>query len=121
MVARRILIVDDNVSLRVLLRTYLGDAGYDTVEAGDGETAISLALSERIDLVLLDVMLPKRSGIEVLREIRARRDMPVVLMSSLSEPELVDLASDADAYVRKPFRPGDVAKCVTAVLAEGAA
>jgi DNA-binding response OmpR family regulator len=58
MATRRILIVDDNEPLRALLRTYLVDAGYETVEASDGEAAIRLALFEQLDLVLLDVILP---------------------------------------------------------------
>ena len=70
-----------------------------------------------LDLVLLDVILPGRSGIYVLREIRLRRDIPVVLMSTLGELEQIDLADDADGYIRKPFRPKDVAEHVTAVLA----
>ena len=114
---RSILIVDANAALRRLLTVYLMETGFATFQAPDGDSAIRLALTERVDLILLEAMLPGRSGIFVLREIRSRRALPVILMSTLSETELRELASDADDYLHKPYRPKDVVASVKTILA----
>ena len=103
---KHILIVEDEPDIQELLRAYLRDAGYSTAVAGDGASALALFQSGSFDLVLLDVMLPGKDGISIIRELRQNRNsMPVLMLSARSDTDnlVLGLESGADYYLTKPF------------------
>jgi len=117
--AERVLIVDDEPGLVEILRAYLSDEGFEILEAGDGIAAVETALNERPDLMLLDLNLPRLSGVEAFRRIRAAGcDVPVIMVTSrVSEVDrVVGLELGADDYITKPFSPREVVARVKAVL-----
>ncbi|MEO8035841.1 MAG: response regulator, partial [Acidobacteriota bacterium] len=101
----RILIVEDEAGLRQGLEINLRHENYETVTAPDGEEAIRLFHSESPDLVLLDLMLPKKSGFEVLDHIRKLSKVPVILLTARGQEtdKVRGLRGGADDYVTKPF------------------
>jgi two-component system alkaline phosphatase synthesis response regulator PhoP len=116
---RRILVVEDDRTLRQTLSFNLTREGYDVTTAGDGETALEAARNQRLDLVLLDVMLPGMSGVEVLRVLR--RDgigTPVIMVSAKGDEidRVVGLQVGADDYVTKPFSRPELLARIEAVL-----
>jgi CheY-like chemotaxis protein len=113
-----VLVCDDDANLRELVRAALGDE-YRYVEAADGGEALEAVQSLRPDLVVLDVMLPVRNGLEVLAEIRADeavRETPVVVITAWSHAEVDAESAGADAFVSKPFDPDDLAEAVAELL-----
>jgi two-component system response regulator ResD len=112
----RILVVDDEPNIRGVVEQYLRREGFETLSAADGEEAVARA--EDADLVILDLMLPKLDGIEVCRQIRARRNVPVIMLTAKSEEidKLIGLGVGADDYVTKPFSPRELVARVQAVL-----
>ena len=113
-----ILVCDDDPSLRELVRAVLGPR-YRFVEAADGAEALSLAREDRPDLIVLDVMLPGRSGIEVLEELRSDVDLttiPVVVITAWSHAELEAQVAGADRFVSKPFDPDELSSAVEELL-----
>lgn len=112
--------VDDEETIAEVVARYLERAGYATSVAHDGERAIELAGRSRPDLVVLDVMLPRIDGIEVLRRLRADRTDPpaVILLTARGEESdrIAGLQLGADDYVVKPFSPGELVARVDAVL-----
>ena len=119
---RRILVVEDEVDIASVLVDYLRHAGYETALAADGETALQRMLSDPPDLTLLDIMLPRRDGISVLREVRARNSHPVIMLTARVEEvdRLLGLELGADDYICKPFSPREVVARVGAVLRRSA-
>ncbi|HTR90968.1 MAG TPA: response regulator transcription factor [Trebonia sp.] len=115
---RRVLVVDDEPHIRTVLRGYLEAAGFAVSEAGDGGAAVHQVRRDPPDLVLLDVMLPGRDGLEVLREVRTFSDVYVILVTARTEEidKLLGLGVGADDYITKPFSPREVAARVKAVL-----
>jgi DNA-binding response OmpR family regulator len=113
-----VLVVDDEPIVRDVVVRYLRDAGYRTLEAADGERAQTLVERERPALVVLDVMLPGVDGLELCRWIRARSDLPVILLTARGEEadRIVGLELGADDYVTKPFSPRELATRVATVL-----
>jgi CheY-like chemotaxis protein len=113
-----ILVCDDDPSLRELVRAVLGTR-YDFVEAADGTEALQLARELRPDLIVLDVMLPGLSGIEVLEAIRgdeALRELKVVVITAWSHAEIDAQVAGADAFVSKPFDPDELSGAVERLL-----
>lgn len=102
-----ILIVEDENRMRRLIGDYLKREGYHVVEAGDGSEAIETFKDEEIDLVILDIMLPKYDGWTVCREIRKLSKIPIVMLTARSEEsdELFGFELGADEYITKPFSP----------------
>jgi DNA-binding response OmpR family regulator len=96
--------------------------GYDVLEAGDGQMALQLVAKEQPDLVLLDVMLPARNGLDVLGDLRRTSDVPVILVSALAEEDdrVRGLKLGADDYVTKPFSPAELSARVESVLRRSA-
>ena len=114
-----ILVGDDDPSLRELIRAVLGP-GYRFVEAADGREVLVVARDIRPDLIVLDVMLPGLSGIEVLDELRADSelsDTPVVVITAWSHAEVEAWTAGADRFVSKPFDPDDLSTAVEELLA----
>lgn len=101
-----ILVVDDEDRIRLLLRDFLVKAGYLVLEASDGESALDIFFNtENINLILLDVMLPKLNGWDVLREIREYSKVPVIMLTALGDEkdELKGFDLGVDEYISKPF------------------
>ena len=120
--ATRVLVVDDEPTVRQVVVGYLRRDGHDVSEAHDGSTALDLLESERFDLVVLDMMLPGVNGLDILRRIRANGDMPVIMLTARSEESdrVAGLELGADDYVVKPFSPRELAARVNGVLRRAA-
>ncbi|MBT5751781.1 MAG: phosphate regulon transcriptional regulator PhoB [Rhodospirillaceae bacterium] len=117
----RILIVEDEEALRPMLRYNFEEEGFDVTEAADGEEAKTLIAEEKPDLVILDWMLPKLSGIELCRQLRRDPDtksLPIIMLTARSEEadRLRGLNTGADDFVTKPFSPAELVARVHAVL-----
>jgi DNA-binding response OmpR family regulator len=114
-----VMVVDDDVTVREVVVTYLRAAGYDVREASDGESALAALREARADLVVLDLMLPGIDGLEVCGRLRAKGDdVPVIMLTALgSEADrVVGLERGADDYVTKPFSPRELVLRVESVL-----
>jgi DNA-binding response OmpR family regulator len=118
----RVLVVDDDRTVREVVVSYLRAHRHDVVEAGDGESALRAMAASPADLVVLDLMLPGIDGIEVCRRLRALRDVPVVMLTALGEEtdRVLGLEVGADDYVTKPFSPRELALRVDSVLRRSA-
>ena len=117
----RILVVDDEPSIRLICRVNLDASGLEVLEAEDGETALSIARSEQPDLILLDVMLPGIDGWEVaeeLSEMPETREIPIVFVTarSTAPDELRSHEVGGVAYIAKPFDPRQLSETVTRVV-----
>lgn len=115
----RILIAEDEPSIALALEDDLNREGYATEVARDGDTAIERGATGSFDLLLLDIMLPKRDGFEVCRELRRRRiDMPIVMLTARTQEaeKVLGLESGADDYVTKPYSPRELRARVKAHL-----
>src|SRR5690625_5097673 len=101
----KILVVDDEQPIADILKFNLEKEGYEVIVAYDGEEAIELALKEEPDLILLDIMLPKKDGNEVCREIRKTHQMPIIMLTAKDSEidKVLGLELGADDYVTKPF------------------
>lgn len=114
-----IAIVDDEVKIRRMVKTFLENEGFQTIEADDGLAAIHLAENQEVDLLLLDVMMPQMDGLQALREIRMmQKKMPVIMLTAKSEEidKLLGLEMGADDYITKPFSMRELAARIRAVL-----
>jgi DNA-binding response OmpR family regulator len=113
-----VLVVDDEPTVRDIVGQYLTRDGFRVVTAGDGREVMELVELESPDLVVLDIMLPGIGGLELCRSIRARRAIPVILLTARGEEtdRIVGLELGADDYVTKPFSPRELAARVRAVL-----
>lgn len=102
-----ILIADDEKEIRELLRLYLENAGYQVVEAEDGQQALDALHREHIDLCILDIMMPKIDGYHVLKELRKDNNIPVMILSAkdADSEKILGLNLGADDYMAKPFNP----------------
>jgi len=116
--ARKILVVDDEVRIVRLVRTYLEGAGFEVAVAYDGRGALQAFRNERPDLVVLDLMLPEIDGLDVARAIRREGETPIIMLTARAEEtdRLVGLELGADDYVVKPFSPRELTARVRAVL-----
>ena len=114
----RILIVEDDREIAMLERDYLEIEGFETVLISDGEEAVSAALGERYDLLLLDLMLPGCDGYEICRRIRAKVDVPILMVTARTESvdKIRGLGLGADDYIAKPFDPAELVARVKAHL-----
>lgn len=115
----KVLVVDDEPALVTLTTYNLEQAGYSVVTANDGQNILQTIQTEKIDLVLLDVMLPHKSGIELLREIRTEKlTLPVILLTALDAEvdKIVGLEMGADDYITKPFSPRELLARIKAVM-----
>lgn len=119
----KVLVVDDNQDVRDLVVHILNADGFHVYSATDGENALAILNSNQVDLVLLDVMMPGKSGLEVLQEIRSGsnkkiREIPVMMITAKSSTDDIDqaLALGANSYVVKPFRGTTIREKVRSIL-----
>lgn len=116
---KRILIVDDELKIREMVRSYLLNEGYEVLEAENGYEVINKLKEDNIELILLDLMMPGMDGFETLKEIRAvYKKMPVIMLTAKAEEvdKLVGLEMGADDYITKPFSLRELAARMKAVL-----
>lgn len=119
--AKRVLIVDDEASLRALVRVNLEVDGLNVSEAVDGVEAMNMLKESKPDLILLDIMMPGKDGIEVLEELAADEDLrviPVILLTAKGEQEDLErgAALGARGHITKPFDPEQMVRTVKAAL-----
>ena len=115
----KVLVVDDEERMRKLISDFLKIKGYETVEAGDGEEAIDVFFADKeIALIILDVMMPKMDGWEVLKTVRKHSKVPVIMLTARTEEtdELKGFEYGADEYISKPFSPKILVARVEAIL-----
>src|SRR3954464_14859913 len=114
----RVLVVDDDTALAEMLGIVLRGEGFDPVFCADGDKALGVFRESRPDLVLLDLMLPGRDGIDVCRQIRAESGTPIVMLTAKTDTidVVVGLESGADDYVVKPFKPKELVARIRARL-----
>jgi DNA-binding response OmpR family regulator len=121
-----VLVADDEPHLLRLVKFRLEREGYNVLTAADGETALNVAREQLPDLCVLDVMMPKRSGFDVLRELRSDdrcRDMKVIMLTARAQDRDVDagFSLGADDYITKPFSPQELRVRIGAHLTKRAA
>jgi len=116
--AKKILVVDDKLELRTLLKSYLTQEGFDVVTANDGQEALYVARHEKPNLIILDLMMPEMGGYEFMRHYNREADTPVVILTAKIEvnDKVLGLELGADDYVTKPFSPRELTARVRAVL-----
>ena len=114
----RIMIADDHPQIVSILKAYAIKEGYDVVVAQDGEEALELFKQEDIDLILLDIMMPKVDGYEVCREIRKTSNVPIIMVTARGEDfeKIMGLDIGADDYIIKPFSAAEVMARIRAIL-----
>ncbi len=115
----KILVVDDEVRMRKLVKDFLTKRGFVVIEASDGEEAIDLFVKDKeIALVILDVMMPKMDGWEACKEIREMSDVPIIMLTAKSDErdELLGFDLGVDEYITKPFSPKILMARVEAIL-----
>ena len=115
----KILVVDDEARMRKLVKDFLSIKGYQVLEAGDGEEAVDLFFQQKdIALILLDVMMPKMDGWEVVKTIRKYSQVPIIMLTAKSDErdELLGFELGVDEYISKPFSPKILVARVEAIL-----
>lgn len=116
--APTVLVIDDDAELCALLSRYLEGHGLAVVTAGDGVTGVQRAVAEGVDVVVLDVMLPRLNGFDALQALRRQSLVPVVMLTARATPDdrIRGLDDGADDYLAKPFAPGELLARIRAVL-----
>jgi len=119
----RILVVDDEIYIVHILDFSLGMEGYDVVTALDGEQALEKARTEKPDLIVLDIMMPKLDGYETCKRLKAdpeTKDVPVILLSAKGRnvDQKVGFEVGADDYITKPFSPRKLVERINAILGQ---
>ncbi len=118
MAAQKIMICDDQIMIHETLGIYLENEGFEYISAMDGEEALQKYVSERPDLIILDIMMPKLSGTEVCRRLREKSRVPIIMLTAKGEEidRILGLELGADDYIVKPFSAREVVARVKAVL-----
>lgn len=120
----RILVIDDNPELRVILRTHLENHGHTVLSAADGDAGLTVLATETVDIVLTDILMPHRDGVEVLRTVKKRWPaLPVIAISGggwIGAEELLGMAErlGADQVLSKPVRRDDLLRAVDTALVD---
>lgn len=116
--AGRVLIIEDDAKIRMLLKEYLEGNGFEVITLADGNNALDFINAESPDIVILDIMLPGKNGLEVLKEIRQKNSIPVVMLTAKGEDadRIVGLELGADDYLPKPFNPRELLARMRAVM-----
>lgn len=116
--APTILVVDDDKVIAKLLEFYLVNEGYNVYKSYDGQEALKVIAQQSIDLLILDVMMPKLDGLEVCRQIRINKSTPILMLSAKVEDmdKIIGLTTGADDYMEKPFNPLELVARVKALI-----
>jgi DNA-binding response OmpR family regulator len=114
----KVLVVDDEMRIVSGVRKYFEQAGFDVLAAYDGPAGLSLARTEKPDLVVLDLMMPGMDGLDVCRELRRESNVPIIMLTARVEEtdKLIGLELGADDYITKPFSPRELVARARAVL-----
>ena len=118
---KKVLIVDDEEFVRQLIQIKLKFCGIDTVEAANGVEAIEKAISEKPDMILLDIMMPKMNGFEACQRLKANKEtahIPIVMLTARGDPSAKERGENAGAldYLTKPFSPQKLAERIIEIL-----
>jgi len=115
---KKVLIVEDNIRVAKLIQSYLEKEGYVTFLAYDGAKAMREFRNNQLDLLILDIMLPEKSGLEIAKEVRKTSTVPIIMITAKSEEEdkLKGLSIGADDYIVKPFSPKEMVARVNAIF-----
>ncbi len=118
LVHERVLLIEDDIRLAGMLTEYLGKAGFYVVHAEDGARGLALHDREAVDVVILDLMLPDSDGLEICRQMRARSNTPILMLTARGDPvdRVVGLELGADDYLPKPFDPRELLARLRAIL-----
>mgnify|MGYP000608814046 CR=1 FL=1 len=114
----KIMVVDDEMHIRELVRFYLDKAGFDTIEAANAEEALDIVENQYIDLAVVDIMMPGMDGFELVEQMRQYREFPVIMLTakSQSKDKLRGFSLGIDDYVTKPFDPVELMARVKTIL-----
>lgn len=114
----KILVVDDEKDIRDLLEIYLRNDGYDVIKASGGAEALDIVSNEKVDLVILDIMMPGIDGMEVCKAVRKKLNIPIMMLSAKSEnmDKIQGILTGADDYMVKPFDPLELTVRIKALL-----
>jgi DNA-binding response OmpR family regulator len=115
---KKVLLIDDDDELTTLLQDYLTEEGYAVITDTDGRAAIAAAAGNKVDIIVLDIMMPGMNGVEVLRRIRKLSQVPVLMLTARGDDvdRISGLDLGADDYVPKPCSPGELAARLRAIL-----
>ncbi|MFZ5642327.1 MAG: response regulator [Bacillota bacterium] len=118
MAGEKILVVDDEATIRELISFHLDKNNFQTITAKDGQSAFEIVRTHKPDLIILDVLLPGLDGIEICRKLRKDNDVPIIFLSSMNEPSdiVLGLGVGGDDYIIKPFNPKELIARVKANL-----
>ena len=111
-----ILVCDDDKEIVKAIAIYLAKEGYNVFKAYDGNECLEILQKNKVQLVILDIMMPKKDGIETINEIRKKYSIPVIMLSAKSEDKIKGLDMGADDYVTKPFNPQELIARVNSLL-----
>ena len=114
----KILIVEDEADIREGISEYLSETGYEVIEAEDGEEAVKVFNEKNIDLIILDIMIPKLNGFGVLNKVRESSSIPVIMLTAMSDnyTQIMSFNEQADDYITKPFSVVILHKRIEAIL-----
>lgn len=115
---QNILVIDDDKNIREVVKLYLRKEGYEVTEAADGAIGVDLFFGKQYDLVILDIMMPVQDGIETIKQIRVKSNVPVIMLTAKGETfdKVLALELGADDYIVKPFDPKELVARVKAVI-----
>jgi len=118
---KKVIIIDDDIKLQELLKEYLKDYNYDIVSLLKGDDAVKVITDSRPDIIILDIMLPGKDGMEILKDIRKVSGVPVIMLTAKGEvtDKIVGLELGADDYLSKPFNPRELLARMKAILRRG--
>src|ERR1700752_573699 len=121
LVDERILLIEDDSRLAEMIGEDLGKAGFQVIHAENGARGLALHGREPVDVVILDLMLPDGDGLDICRQIRARSDSPILMLTARGDPmdRVVGLEMGADDYLPKPFEPRELLARLRAILRRG--
>jgi len=113
-----LLLIEDDHEISELLNALLSKEGFNITSAFDGEIGLSIALEQNFDVVILDIMLPKKDGLEVLRDLRAKKTTPVLMLTAKGEDidRIIGFEMGADDYLPKPFNPRELIARIKALI-----
>lgn len=114
----KILIVDDEIMIRNVIKEYLKKEGFDYIESENGEEAINIVKTSKIDLIIMDIMMPKLDGYSAAKTIKKIKNIPIIMLSARTEEydKLLGFDIGIDDYVTKPFSPKELVARIKAIL-----